>query len=65
MLELEDATIYGTLSGGGIRIWEMEPDAKDDEDTYYTPGYVLRQYLVENVGEDLSLEEYLEVLGIA
>lgn len=66
MLKLEDATLYGTFGGGGMGIWEMDPDDEDDEEeTYSTPGYTIRQYLLNHDGEDVSLQEYLEDFGIA
>ncbi|CAD6582235.1 MAG: hypothetical protein ASARMPRED_000908 [Alectoria sarmentosa] len=68
VLKLEDADIYGTLRGGDVRVWQMDPDIEDDdvEEAWYSaPGFIIGQYLLAHDGKDISLEEYLEDVGLA
>ena len=65
MLKLEDAALCGMFYGGGKAIWPMDPDKDEEQDLYFPPGYVIRQYLLSYDGEDVSVVEYLEDFGIA
>ena len=68
VLKLEDADICDTLRGGDVRVWQMDPDIEDDdvEEAWYSaPGFIIGQYLLAHDGKDISLEEYLEDVGLA